>query len=206
VKFRKETAGVSTRQIAYRWARAFSWLLLLLLAGCGRGCTSRKPPIHVVPNMDWQPKAKAQSESGFFHDGVSMRRPIVGTVARGDAWDATPRMSGRNADGSYAVEIPIQLSEAQLERGAVRYGIYCAVCHTERGDGKGVLFERGKVPTPSFHEDRLKTMPAGQIFETITHGYGLMPQYGYPIPVDDRWAIIAHVRRLQQEQSQGAGQ
>ena len=29
--------------------------------------------------------------------------------------------------------------------------------------------------------------------------YGLMPAYGYPIPPADRWAIVAHVRRLQQE-------
>ena len=39
----------------------------------------------------------------------------------------------------------------------------------------------------------------------ITNGQGLMPTYRWPIPPADRWAIIAHVRQLQQErQAQGA--
>jgi len=35
------------------------------------------------------------------------------------------------------------------------------------------------------------------MFETITKGKGLMSGYGYNIPVNDRWAIIAYVRALQ---------
>ena len=42
-------------------------------------------------------------------------------------------------------------------------------------------------------------MPDGQIFDTITNGLGLMAGYRYPIPPDDRWAIIAYVRQLQGE-------
>ena len=56
--------------------------LALSLLGCARGCTSSRPPIHIVPNMDWQPKVKAQAESGFFYDGAAMRTPVPGTVAR----------------------------------------------------------------------------------------------------------------------------
>ena len=37
-------------------------LLVTIVAGC-RGETSTQPPIHIVPNMDWQDKLKAQSES-----------------------------------------------------------------------------------------------------------------------------------------------
>ena len=39
--------------------------------------------------------------------------------------------------------------------------------------------------------------PDGKMFETITKGKGLMSGYGYNIPVNDRWAIIAYVRALQ---------
>ncbi len=53
------------------------------------------------------------------------------------------------------------------------------------------------MPTPSFHIDRLRQMPDGQIFDTVTNGLGLMPSYRYPIPVADRWAIIVHLRALQ---------
>ncbi len=60
-----------------------SAVLALSLLGCARGCTSSRPPIHIVPNMDWQPKVKAQAESDFFYDGAAMRTPVPGTVARG---------------------------------------------------------------------------------------------------------------------------
>lgn len=47
--------------------------LLLGLSGCMRGCTSSRPPIHPNPNMDIQPKYKAQSSSAFFYNGAAMR-------------------------------------------------------------------------------------------------------------------------------------
>ena len=49
-----------------------------------------------------------------------------------------------------------------------------------------------------FHQDRLRQAPDGYLFGVITNGFGLMPAYAYPIPVADRWAIIAHVRTLQE--------
>ena len=45
----------------------------LTLAGCVRGCTSSRPPIHINPSMDDQPKLLPQSESKFFYDGSAMR-------------------------------------------------------------------------------------------------------------------------------------
>ena len=33
--------------------------------------------------------------------------------------------------------------------------------------------------------------------EVVTHGVGLMPPYGSQVPVEDRWAIIAFLRKLQ---------
>ena len=41
--------------------------------------------------------------------------------------------------------------------------------------------------------------PDGQIFDVITNGSGLMQGYRYPISAEDRWAIVAYVRRLQEE-------
>jgi hypothetical protein len=60
--------------------------LALALSGCGvlRGCTSTRPPIHINPSMDDQPKALPQASSGFFYDGSELRLPVEGTVARGE--------------------------------------------------------------------------------------------------------------------------
>jgi hypothetical protein len=48
-------------------------------------------------------------------------------------------------------------------------------------------------------DQRIRDMPDGQIFDTITNGKGLMASYRYPIVAHDRWAIIAYVRSMQQK-------
>ena len=148
--------------------------------------------------MDVQPRAEAQSGNAFFYDGAEMRAPVEGTVARGELRDSSPFWTGKDAAGAFVTANPVAVDDKVRARGQQRFDIYCAACHDKNGDGKGILFERGKVPTPSFHQDRLRQMPDGQIFDTITNGLGLMPSYKYPIPVADRWAIIVHLRELQE--------
>ena len=181
-------------------------LVLLALTGCARGCTSSRPPIHLNPNMDNQPRYEPQAASAFFYNGAEMRPPVAGTVARGELRDHGPYWTGREAGGgAFVTTVPLPVDDAVRERGKQRFEIYCAACHDKGGDGKGILFERGKVPTPSFHTDKLLQMPDGQIFDTITNGTGLMPAYRYPIPVRDRWAIIVHLRALQAHRLERSG-
>ncbi len=191
------------------WSHAAMALMLLTLGGCVRGCQSSSPPIHLNPNMDIQPRYEPQAASAFFYNGAAMRPPVAGTVARGELRDNGPFWTGKDEAGAFVATAPISVDDAVRERGRERFNIYCAVCHDSGGDGKGVLFERGKVPTPSFHIDRLRQMPDGQIFDTVTNGFGLMPGYRYPLPAADRWAIIVHLRGLQQrrlERSAGTAQ
>ena len=46
------------------WRVYFSVFLVLLVLGCGRGFTSKRPPIHIISDMDYQPKYQAQEASG----------------------------------------------------------------------------------------------------------------------------------------------
>jgi mono/diheme cytochrome c family protein len=62
------------------------------------------------------------------------------------------------------------------------------------------VVQRGMLPPPSFHEDRVVAMPDGQLFHTITYGVRNMPSYGKQIPAEDRWAIVAYLRALQRSQ------
>jgi mono/diheme cytochrome c family protein len=166
------------------------------LAGCARGCTSSRPPIHLNPSMDEQPKVRPQAASTFFYDGSSMRQPVPGTVAIGGLKEDVAFFTGKGADGQFVATIPVPVDEALLERGRQRYVIYCQPCHDARGDGKGILFQRGNVPTATFHQDKIFNYPDGQLFDVVTNGQGLMPAYRWPIPPADRWAIIAYVRDL----------
>jgi len=178
--------------------------LALTLSGCGllRGCTSSQPPIHLNPSMDDQPKLLPQSESAFFYDGSGMRLPVEGTIARGELNEDDAFYRGIGPDGKPVATIPVKVDAALLARGAARYAIYCQPCHDARGDGKGILFQRGNVPTSSFHSDKIRAYPDGQMFDIMTNGSGLMPSYKWPIPPADRWAIIAHVRELERERAE----
>lgn len=172
-------------------------VLLLGLTGCVRGCTSSRPPIHINPNMDTQPKYLAQEASEFFYDGATMRPPIPGTVALDDPIEETALETGKDPAGAFVTASPVPVDDAVLARGADRYAIYCAPCHTDSGNGQGILFERGKVPTADLASEKVLAMPDGQLFDVITNGSGLMAGYRWPIAAADRWAIVAHVKTLQ---------
>jgi len=183
---------------------ALALMFVVALSGCARGCTSSRPPIHINPSMDDQPKVLPQTASTFFYDGASMRQPVPGTIPIGGLKEDVAFFTGRGADGQFVASIPVTVNEALLDRGRQRYAIYCQPCHDARGDGKGILFQRANVPTASFHQDKILKYADGQIFDVITNGTGLMPGYRWPIPPADRWAIIAHVRELQRKRQASA--
>ena len=42
----------------------------------------------------------------------------------------------------------------------------------------------------------------GYFFNVISQGFGTMPSYASQVPPRDRWAIIAHIRQLQQSRQE----
>lgn len=180
-------------------------LVLLAFAGC-RGMESSRPPVHIVPNMDWQEKFDPQEANPFFADGRSMRMPVAGTVARGFLRADVAFNTGRSESGAYVAANPAPLTRELLLRGQQRYNIYCAVCHGKAGDGQGIIMtgQYGYTPAPSYHEDRLRAVEDGYVFHVIANGVRSMPGYAQQVPVADRWAIVAYIRALQRSQNAGA--
>ncbi len=174
---------------------------LMMYSGCGRERTSRNAPIHLNPNMDNQQRYDPQSQSAFFSDSATMRFPVVGTVARRHLNDDDVYYRGIKSDGSFIEKLPIDITSQLLNRGRERYDIYCSPCHSRLGDGRGIIVKRGYVPPPSFHDDRIRNMPDGEIYDLISNGVGNMPSYKHQIPVADRWAIVAYLRVLQRSQN-----
>jgi mono/diheme cytochrome c family protein len=184
------------------------------IAGC-RGQTSEDPPILLERNMYDTERYNPESYSTFFADHRTMRSPVEGTVAREAALEDSEVATGLLPDESnYVQTIPQGLvthmggMEKVLARGEERFGIYCAPCHGLTGDGKGMVVckrdkvtdaceSRGFPPLPSYEDPRIREMPDGQLFATITHGVRTMPAYGPQVPIQDRWAIVAYVRALE---------
>jgi mono/diheme cytochrome c family protein len=161
--------------------------LLLLLTGCSNG-------------MEVQPKYEPLAPSEFFEDGASARPLTPNTVARGLLMSDTLLYEGR-VDGALAQEFPFPVTAEVMARGQERYNIFCSPCHGYSGYGDGRIVQRGLTPPPSFHNDRLRSVPDGYFFEVITNGFGAMYNYGDRVQPEDRWAIIAYVRALQLSQN-----
>jgi hypothetical protein len=161
---------------------------------------SEKPPIHLNPDMDKQPKYKAQSESAFFADRSAMRQPVPGTVPA-DQIDEDPAFfTGIDQQGDTVAHSPLPVTMLSLERGRERFNIYCSPCHGRVGDGQGIMVSRGYVPPPSLHDDRIRVLSDGHIFDVITNGIRNMPAYRHQIPPEDRWAIVNYLHALQRSQ------
>lgn len=186
---------------------ALSWIPLAL-AVRARTVKKTEPRIHIIQDMDNQPKVKAQSRNMLFADRRGMRPPVDGTVARGTVLGEPGMMQGKTADDQWIEAIPIEVSKAAIERGRQRYDIYCSPCHGLSGYGDGMVAKRADqlmegtwTPPTSFHTDLIRQRQDGHLFNTITNGIRNMPAYGPQIPVSDRWAIVAYVRALQRSQN-----
>lgn len=181
------------------------WTFLVLLSGAMLGCrgdVSDKPPLTWIRNMVQQPRYDPQERNLHFEDTRADRLPVPGTVVRGVLATDPVFFQGKNPDGTWVASLTLARDKALLERGQDRYNIYCAPCHDRTGSGKGLIVTnyQGFAPPPSFHEERIRLMPDGQVFDTITNGVRTMPSYRHQIAERDRWAIVAYLHALQRSQ------
>jgi mono/diheme cytochrome c family protein len=201
-------------------------LIVALLAGC-RGSESKQPPIHLNPNMDLQEKYKAQEESSFFANGTTLREPVEGTVPHSDMYlrDGADFLKadssfyeGLNSTGQFVTELPaladlgFKDQKGLLLRGQQRYNIYCAPCHSQNGNGKGLVsaevrgVENGFTGIANLTSPEYVAAgnPVGKLYQVIKNGSGQMPSYAYQVKVRDRWAIVAYVKVLQEAAAKAA--
>ena len=194
-------------------------VLLVTVAGF-RGQKFQKPPIELFPDMDHQPKVKSQVPSTFYADGRANREPIAGSVPLGYAMPQHKSIDGSAGESqspykqvhfsggvgysdtgkmgtNWGTGIPIEATPELISRGQERFNISCAVCHGATAAGNGVAGKYGLVGIANLHQDRIRQMADGEIFNTITHGKNTMMGYGDRIQVQDRWAIVAYIRALQ---------
>jgi mono/diheme cytochrome c family protein len=186
-------------------------LALAALAG-GGGCDS---PLDDL-NMQNTPRNEPGEASDFFADGRADRNQVAGTIAQGQLVTDDNRLLRTGLEnGKPSANYPFEITKSDLERGKLRYDIYCAVCHNATGDGRGMVVQRGFVPPPSLvsgvpaqsnpvldqRTRDLQNAPPGHIFQVISNGWGAMYSYNDRIAVEDRWRIAAYVKVLQLSQN-----
>jgi hypothetical protein len=209
--------------LKYFFISTFLAVIALVVILGWQGKTSIQTPIEIFPDMVRQPRFDAQHTSDFFADSRAARPPVAGTVPIGYTLpgtyltngasnstdivrsngfsNATDYYSTGRIGDSYGDGLPLEVSAKLIQRGRERFTINCAICHGATGAANGIVTQYNLVGVASFQDQRLRDMPDGQIFNTITRGKNKMGAYGANIAVEDRWAIVAYIRAL--ERSQG---
>jgi mono/diheme cytochrome c family protein len=162
-------------------------VLAIVFAGCRQ-------------DMHDAPRYEPYEKSDFFADKRSARPLVAGTIARGHLREDTAETTGKEA-GTFVATLPVPITLELVRRGQQRYDIFCSPCHGLTGRGDGMVVRRGFRPPASFHDPRLRAQPDGYIFDVMTSGFGVMPDYAAQLPIADRWAVVAYVRVLQLSQN-----
>ena len=171
------------------------FLVLVAVIVSGSTYFSLNKLMYMVPFnwMDKQAKVYVQDSNPVFADGVGMRKPVEGTVARGFMpyeYKGQPDLAGE-----YMVN-PLPVTKENIELGHTKFNIYCSPCHGYHAEGNSRL--HGQFPNPpSLHSDKVRNWSDGRIFAVITEGQNVMPSYASQLTRQERWAVILYVRALQ---------
>ena len=89
---------------------------------------------------------------------------------------------------------PLRASDYNLVNGKELYGIYCAVCHGDKGDGQGILMKREKfLGVPSYAD---REITPGSIYHVLMYGKNAMGSHAGQVNAEERWQIAQHVMEL----------
>jgi mono/diheme cytochrome c family protein len=90
---------------------------------------------------------------------------------------------------------PVKPTAESQAKAKKMYGYDCAMCHGEKGDGKGDLVADMKLTLKDYADPAtLKDLSDGDIFNIIKNGKGQMTGEGDRAKPDDIWNLVIYVR------------
>lgn len=181
--------------------------LAAVVSSCGG--VRRDPGKIYMPDMAYSRAVETYAdhsnlkESGIYYDAT----PVPGTVKReGVAYFPLSKDMGSdttNYIASKQVANPLAaLNEKEMAEAKRLYNINCGICHGEKLDGNGPLYNGGAGPYPVAPKNLVadpvvSKMPAGQMMYSLTYGKNLMGSYAAQLSTKQRWMIIHYVKSMQ---------
>jgi mono/diheme cytochrome c family protein len=174
-------------------------IALMAIISCDR--TRSSTGWDYMPDMYYSNAYESYTANPNFPDNLTMRTPVEGTVPRDMVPFAWVKSDEDRIAAGEALVNPLDASEENLDRGREIYNIFCINCHGTAGDGQGYLFTSKRYPYPpaSLVSDKVKSLKDGEIYHTMTVGYGIMGAHGSMIRPEDRWKIILYIRENLQQ-------
>lgn len=172
--------------------------LLAIVSLAATACFNKKAPNYqYVPNMMYSVAYETYSESDAFANGKEGQIPAKGSIKRG----FTPYEYANSTEGynlaKANLKSPLDSTTVDAPAGEQLYTVYCAICHGDKGDGKGNLVKREKFLGVPNYKDREIT--EGSIFHVITYGLNAMGSHANQLTQEERWQVTHHVMKLRSE-------
>jgi len=184
-----------------------SYLIIAIAAviasSCGRSGTTEvidgkdERSVQYFPNMYRAVSYETYMENDAFPNAMEAQAPVAGSVPRGwMPYDYEDTNEGYELAKTNLTN-PIPLTEENLIEGQVAYGLFCAICHGDKGDGQGHLVKTEKILGVPAYNDR--DLTEGSIYHVLYYGINNMGSYASQTSEKERWQIIHHVEKLTAE-------
>ncbi len=185
-------------------------LLFLVCMSCSvsasDGIKEKDYPGHeYMPDMYRSFAYDAYSVNPNFSDSMNARQPVKGTIPRGFMpFEYENTLEDFNRAGEELIN-PLDSNDKNLQDGKALYGMFCAHCHGQNGDGKGSITHPVYGAVPSYSDDiilrprsktTMKDLTDGHIYHTIFHGYNAMGPHYSLVTSEERWKIVLYVNEL----------
>lgn len=169
------------------------------LVSCDSGNLRRTPGHIYAPDMTYSRAYDAYTANPNFEDGLTSRKPVAGTVARGH--ELPDHITEGDTVAYKNFSTSLRFTEDDLAEGKRLFNIYCGICHGTNLDGQGPLFNSGKFASmpANLKDAKYVHIPVGQIYAAIKYGKNMMGSYAGQLDGKQRWLVIAYIKRVQSE-------
>lgn len=177
------------------------YTLIAIVALSLQSCFDKsRPNYQFMPNMYEPISYEAYGKSDAFKNGIEAQLPVEGTISRGFVpYEYENSVEGYSAarDSLFS---PLEKNDENLAKGKALYTIYCAVCHGDKGDGKGILVQREKFLGVPNYADRPIT--EGSIYHVMMYGINAMGSHASQMSQTERWQVVQYVEKLKADLAQ----
>ena len=168
-------------------------IILISVVSCQN---KTKPNYQYMPNMYESVGYETYGNYEVFPIGQEAMLPVKGTIPRG--WMP---YDFENSNAGYqlakdTLKNPNRYTKENEEAGKELYDIYCAICHGEKGDGKGTLVKREKILGVPSYDDIGRAITEGSIYHVMYYGINSMGSYASQTTEYERWQIVQYVQKL----------
>ncbi|HET8837450.1 MAG TPA: cytochrome c [Flavobacteriaceae bacterium] len=170
---------------------------LLILAFSAVSCfSSDDRNYQYFPDMYVSEAYEAYGEYELFENNQEAMLPVEGSIPRG--WMP---FSYENSNEGYLaakanLENPLPYTKENVAAGQQLFTIYCAVCHGDKGDGKGILAQREKILGVPAYNAPGRDITMGSAYYVMYYGLNTMGSYAAQTTEHERWQIAHYVMDL----------